>query len=308
MKKSALVLIASLLFLFHVPVFGDGKLSITDTSPHKVGDILPFLIELSSEELSSEWEIASDKEKRWLNNGPIIIDRSSLKVVPNGLSFEAILGDAGDVPVPNFVLREKNSAKTITVTSNVSVHGESSLSKEEQGKPLWILGLVSYGGYNPWLITLIALATLAAIFFLSRWLWKKFRASRKIKKLNAKEEALKEFIQLQNYARGQITSLEQWKVFAYKLVNILKHFCERNFEFQTADLTDRELLQQLQFRLSKKTEADVLANILTELDQVRYGTKDLEVTAAPRLLVEAKNFVERNYIEKEPVAGSKGKP
>jgi len=299
------------LILFFAPSIAitsnTGILSYDEKKAYSVGDSVIFTIIVDVEKEKAEslhnWEFLPKENNRWWTMGPIIIDRDSLKKTSNDvgsvvLTFRAIASDAGSNIIPKFSIKNKENGLNYEIDNQPNLEASSLLTKEEEGKAQWTLGLLDYGGYNKLTIALIALFVFSLLFLLIRLIYKKIVQAGKPKPQNALELALAELKKLHRFSSGKITTLEQWKIFAYGLVNILKQYCENNFDFQTSDLTDRELIQQLRARTAHSQNIDILENILNELDQVRYGKKDLDILAAPKLLTNAKSFAEKNYINK----------
>ncbi len=284
-----------------------------------VGEPTAFIlsVELSSEEKSStaetKWEFVPESAKKWEAIGSLLVNRNSLQTLPSDaaniakLQFTAIIAEAGNLTIPPFSVRKVGGTFAYKIEPDLKLQSSSILTKDEHGKPQWTLGLLDFGGYNLLTLTVLVLLLLAGLYFIGQKIYSLWRAKKKAKTLNAKEEALLALEELQGLVKKKITNLQQWKIFAYKLAGLLKNFCEKNYLFQTFDLTDRELIQQLQSYVAQKEDVRKIEAILQELDQVRYGTKDLDSTAAPRLLIEAKNFVEKNFIDHEKIAAEKAK-
>lgn len=318
---SSIILFFLLCFLPRQSLALLNTLSLADPAQQKsVGERLNFIavVELSGDDTIEKsggehtWEFVPESTKRWLELGPLLVDRESLKGLPSDsatvakLSFSAIPSEAGNLSIPAFSVRKVGGTFAYKIEPSLTVQISSVLTKEEHGKPAWTLGLMDFGGYNLFALAILVLLAIVVLYFLTQKIYVYWKKRKKTKVLNAKEEALLALEELRGLAKNKITSLQQWKVFAYKLVEILKTYCEKNYLFQTYDLTDRELIQQLHSYVTQREEAKKLEAILQELDQVRYGTKDLDITASPRLLIDAKNFVEKNYIEREKTTAKGG--
>jgi hypothetical protein len=266
-----------------------------------VGDIveLQILIDKKIGEASDEWKF-QNKTSRWFSSGGFSIDSASLKLMPSEatltkLEFKAIIHNRGSASLEDLSIIHVASGKEFPLSGQILQNVAA--YKENEEAPPWILPTIPIGGWNYWTVSLAVIFLLVVIFFTLRVLLKKLGLQKIGPALTPKEKALKDLDALYFFAKKKNTlSLDDWKKFSFELASILRKYSDKNFEIKSIDLTDREFLAEISAHPKGKRHTPAVANILSTIDEVRYGTKELEVILIPSLIQSAKKYVEDSYI------------
>jgi hypothetical protein len=233
---------------------------------------------------------------RWVVSGSFTLDKSSIKsAAADGnatkLSLRAMVHQPGDLFTEAFEVEIEGSPYPVPMNRYES----KSAAPEgiEKMQPEWFLPTKSIGGWNYPIIGGLALIALIGIFFLVRFLLNKFLLKRQI---DCKSRALLALQSLQKFSRARSAlKQEEWKKFSFELAGIMRKYSDENFEIDSADLTDREFLRELKTHAKNDSAVDSLAKILSTIDEVRYGKKELDLQIVPQLLLESRKFVEETY-------------
>lgn len=256
---------------------------------------------------SDAWTFVVDGGKRWVGSGGFAIDTASLKALEadgtlTKLEFRAIVHTKDVASVGPLTIRHTASGKEVTFSGQVL--GKVNLYKQTQAQVPWTMPVMPIGGWNTLLLVLCGVLLLTGVFFGVRYLLR--RAGLRLgPEIDGKTRAIRSLDELQSFAKKKAgLRLEDWKKFSYELAGILRRFSDENFRIQSADLTDREFLQELRRHPRGQNHADAVAQILSRIEEVRYGTRELEANLVPSLVQAAKTYVERSYL---PPPEEKGK-
>jgi hypothetical protein len=233
---------------------------------------------------------------RWLISGSFTIDKNSIQsIVADGnttkLAIRAMVHQPGDLFTEAFEIEIEGSYYPVPMNRFES----KSAAPEgiEKIQPTWFLPTQSLGGWNYPIIAGISIIALIGIFFFVRFLLNKFFLKRQI---DCKSKALIALQGLQKFSRAKSAlKQEEWKKFSFELAGIMRKYSDENFEIDSADLTDREFLRELKTHTKNATAVDSLAKILSTIDEVRYGKKELDLQIIPQLLLESRKFIEQTY-------------
>ncbi|MGZ3713338.1 MAG: hypothetical protein ACXVBE_16355 [Bdellovibrionota bacterium] len=273
--------------------------------PLEVGSLATFeiLVDGKVTDANKGWSVTPPPTGGWFPSGSFLISASSLReIAADGtntkLSIEGIVRQGGELRTAPFRLQHTGDNASVDV-------GEATVSKSnvkpvEQPKdaPPWLLPATSLGGWNIWLISILGIILLFAIGYGVRALVQRL-ALRNIAKWNHRDRALRDLQGLEKYVKAKDHEQDHWKKFSFDLAGILKKYSDENFEMDSRDMTDREFITELKFHQKGRSQADLIAHILSTITEVRYGTKTLESQMMPSLLDEAKRYVNGTFIDKE---------
>jgi hypothetical protein len=269
----------------------------------QIGDLvqLEFLLEEKVGDSGDAWKIKEAGEKSWVGSGSFSLSGAPLKGLPSEgnttkLSVPALIHQPSTLQIQPVTLLHVPSGKEFPVPAQ-SFKVEIPAPTQQEEQSTWTLPPVSFGDWNYPLIATLLILLLAALGLAIAKFLQRRRANRK---RNHKEEALLALQDLQKFARSR-KGLEQteWKKFSFSLAGTLRKYANENFQIDSSDMTDRELLAELKFRPKAAPHTKALATILGTIDEVRYGKKDLDSTVVPGLLLEARQFVEATFQAKE---------
>jgi hypothetical protein len=261
--------------------------------PLQLGDLVELQILLDEASEDGSWRIDGEG---WIPSGSLTLDSRSLRELPSEgnttkLALDAMVHQPGPVVSGEFFLLHSPTGKKAKVVTG-ELRAETAQLAEAPPPP-WTLPPVPFGGWNLFLLALlllvIALALAAAVRkFLRRMPGRRQRDHR--------ESALQALQGLQKFARAKrAMKQEEWKKFSFELAGILRKYSDENFQIDSSDMTDREFLSELRLRPGGGAMVDTIASILSTIDEVRYGKKDLDVTMVPGLLLESRKFVEQTF-------------
>jgi hypothetical protein len=273
--------------------------------PLEVGSLVTFEIMVDGK-ISlpfKEWTITPAPSGDWFSSGTFLLSASSLKELSSDgsnskLGIEGIVRQAGELRTAPFRLQSSGDAASIDVGEAVVSKVEVKAVQQPKEAPPWLLPATSLGGWNIWLIVILGLLLLGAIAYGVRKLVQ-YLALRNLAKWNHRDRALRDLQGLEKYAKAKDHEQDHWKKFSFELAGILRKYSDENFEMDSRDMTDREFLAELRFHQKGKSQADLIAHILSTITEVRYGTKILETEMMPGLLDEAKRYVNGSYVAKE---------
>lgn len=252
------------------------------------------------------WKLECPAGTQWLEAGSLTVScAESAALAADGQNSKIALRALVHQPLPPFTigaltLRHVPSGTTLTFDpTELGAEASAPATKEEMQAAPWILPAVAFGGWNWWLIGVLAALLLAAAAFGLRKFLRRLPGRLK-KKLTHQEVALRAFQELQKFARSKkVLEQEQWKKFSFELAGALRKYIDVNFAIDSSDQTDRELLEELRRLPKAKSFVEILATILSTIDEVRYGKKALDATVVPGLLLEARKFVDNTYQARE---------
>lgn len=265
----------------------------------QVGDLVRLEL-LVEETLEAKTLASSDPNKIWIDSGSFTLELSKWTKLPSDTGTKytgtALISKPGKLATEAFVLLDPVANQEIQVEGQ-DFNQEIANPIQGEEKPLWILPPLPFGSWNQMAIgfaLLMALLTLGAI------IWAVLKRKSKKTKKNHREIALKGLHELQKQGKWKHGMQQaEWKKFSFSLASLLRKYLEENFKSDFSDLTDRELLSELRLRPKAKGNIEILTNILSTIDEVRYGKKDLDSTLVPGLLGEASKYIEAVYIPKE---------
>lgn len=272
----------------------------------KIGDAVK--IEVVIDELvgavGDRWKI-TDTNSKWVVSGNLVIDSGSIFSIPaesslTKLELNGIIHSPGEASIGQLKFIHEKTLKEFSLSETTfSALSVAQKPAEEQAEPVWYMPTISIGGWNYFLIGIFSIVFLSVLSFGIYKLVLRLRRGFDIK-LNHKERALKGLELLQPYGKpGKILRQEDWKKFSFDLASVLRKYTDSNFQFNSSDMTDREFLYELS-RMEKAAQyVEVLRKILSTIDEVRYGKKDLDISIVPGLLVDSKQYVESTFIDHE---------
>lgn len=241
---------------------------------------------------------------KWIPAGSFSVDATSVKSLPadgqlTKLEFRAVVHSKGNAEISGLTIKHGNTEREFPLSGQVLQ--EVSLYKEGAAQVPWILPTLPVGGWNYFAIGVVALILIVAIFALIRLLLRRAGINPLARKLDPRETALQALETLQSYARRkEKLNLDEWKKFSFELASVLRRYSDANFGIESLDLTDREFLDELRSHPKGKTYAESVAGILGLIDEVRYGTKELEPPLVPSLISSAKKYVSSSFIPAAP--------
>ncbi len=266
----------------------------------QLGDLvgIEILLEEKIGASGDAWRIKTPAEEKWLAVGSLTLSTDTLRTTLSDGSRIKLLGEAlvhqpGPLATAEFSVVHQPSGREVVVVAKELSAEVAAPAEGEKKEASWYLPPVAFGGWNYFLLALllailIALATLAV-----RRFGQKIKARRK---LNCRDRALQSLQSLQKFARSKKALQQQeWKRFSFELAGIIRKYSDENFHLDSSDMTDREFLAELRLNGKARPLVDSLAEILSTIDEVRYGRKGLEATDVPGLLLEAKKFFEQAY-------------
>jgi hypothetical protein len=277
-------------------------------SPPQLGDILHIVV-FTDEKLGAPgdtWRIEAPAGATWLPAGSLTLAVDSAKSLPvegsaTKIEISGLAHQPGPLELGPFTLRNENTKQVIQVeTTKISgtevagaspqtAPGSQAQAKEELP---WLLPPVAFGGWNWPLLVFLALALLGGLGFGLRKLIQKFPGHLR-RKLSHTELALNGIANLQRYGKSKKgLQQEEWKKFSFELADVLRKYSDANWNIDSSDMTDRELLAELRTHATASPHLGQLEQILTTITEVRYGRKELEPSFVPSLLLEARRFVE----------------
>lgn len=257
------------------------------------------------------WTIEAPAGASWLPSGSLTIALDSPKSLPadgNATKIEiaGLLHQPGPLALGGFVLRNESTNQEITVNESVVTGADTPAPAQAQAKQeeaSWYLAPVEFGGWNWPLIVILALVLAAGLFFGGKKLIQKFPGHQR-KNLTHTQMALNALANLQKFAKSKKgLQQEEWKKFSFELADILRKYCDANWQIDTSDKTDRELQEELRLHSTAAPFVDQLGGILTTITEVRYGRKELDTSVVPGLLLDARKFVENTTAK--PAEGDK---
>ncbi len=237
-----------------------------------------------------------DFNSRWYSSGSFTIDTKSFQIAAaEGNSTKITVRAMVHQPDTLFV----QSMEIVTPSGSIftqmaQLSGKAAAPEGiEKLQPQWFLPTHSIGGWNIPLLSVVGLLTAIALFFLFRWLYRKLI---KPKIIDYRTRTIAALQNLQKYSRGKAPlKQEEWKKFSFELAGIMRKYCDDNFRFDSSDLTDREFLRELRFHATSEQAIDSLAKVLSTIDEVRYGKKELDLQVIPQLLLESRKFVDQTF-------------
>ena len=265
----------------------------------QLGDLVRLEL-LLEEKLEANSLAPTDPNVKWIDSGSFTLDLGKWTKVASDsgtkYSIAALVSKPGKLHTEAFLLLDPIGQGEISVEgADFSLEIASPIKGEE--KPQWVLPPLPFGS---WDYVSISLFLLLLLSLLGMGVWFFFRKKNSKKKKNHRDVALKGLQDLQKQGKWkQGIQQAEWKKFSFSLAGILRKYLEENFQSDFADLTDRELLMELRLRPKSKGTIETLTNILSTIDEVRYGKKDLDSTLVPGLLGEASKYIEAVYIPKE---------
>lgn len=267
----------------------------------KVGDLVSLEVAIDGKigDAGDAWVLEPKSVTDWIPSGSMLISATSIQQVAaegaiSKLKMDALVQKSGALNTAPLRFRHEKDGLVVDVPQTLLGKEEIQTVQVAKDEP-WLLAPVSLGGWNTFLLALLALAAAGGIFALTRWIWRRY-AAHSVKKGNAMERALRELERLQRYGRGKKVEQEQWKKFSFELAFILRRYSDENFGMDSRDCTDREFLEELGRHKIKSAHAALIREILSTITEARYGTKTLEPTMAQNLLGDAKKYISESFI------------
>ena len=271
---------------------------------YTVGDEVrvQLVIDEKISEAGEKWKIPAANNQRWLVAGDLTLDTSSFVTMPSDPGLTKIEGTAivhqtGKANLGELSL-ESASGKKIQASGQVLAEVKSTGLRQDE-PPQWTLPPVTFGTWSKTSLAVLALVLLlvlaAAIHVLIRF----FRKKKLLPQKSYDELALNELDELSKiYSKRATLDLKEWKQFSFQFVHVLRTFTDANLHTASHDLTDREFLELLGSTNLQKADLGRVKNILTTLDEVRYGTKKLDATLVPTLIQDGRTYL-KNSLQKE---------
>lgn len=262
-----------------------------------IGEFVTLEILVEGKEVSSLQDVRfTESQERWLSSGSFTIDASSIQTSSadgnnSKISFRAMVHQPNQMYLDS--LKFSSSLGEIT-TDGTQLSGNVALPEgAEKAEAQWFTDPKEIGDWNYALLLLLFVLAATPSFFLGRFLFRKFLRK---KDLDYKTRTLQSLQNLQKFSRAKVgLKQEEWKKFSFELASIMRRYCDDHFSFDSADLTDREFLRELKFRASNDAAVEALGKILSTIDEVRYGKKELDLQTVPQLLLESRKFVDQTF-------------
>ena len=285
--------------------------SLSGASP-EVGDVVKLQVFVDEKigSPSDGWEIDAPPNAAWIPAGGVTVSVASVRALPaegntTKLEIEAMVHQPGPVIVGPLRLRDQVTKAEIDVPPTTVVGAEAAAGAKPPQEPPWILGPVAFGGWEWATIGIFVAVLLALLGVLGRWIWLRLQAHLN-RNLTYTERALGDLANLQKYMRTKKPlPLEEWKKFSFELAGVLRTYSDANFSMDSADMTDREFLEDLRAREGAAQSVHLLAQILGTITEVRYGRKELDASVVPGLLLDSRKFVETTTREKSGEGAAK---
>lgn len=281
----------------------------------EIGDILrvQVLIDEKIGENNDAWKFSSDIKEKWFISSGLVVNRDSLKLVTldnnlTKLEFSAMVHASGQVDVGPVNIIHSPSGKEFLVKGEVihevTIQQQPEGAQKENPAEGWLLPALDFGHWNTALVILTSLLTIAIFVYLLKKIYERIPFLNR--KLSHKEKALRALNSLQGFARRKrALMLDDWKKFSFELANILRNYNDENLKIDSKDLTDREMLAELDRHNMTSDNQRLIAHILSTITEVRYGRKELSIDLVPSLLLDAQKFVEKSFVD--PNQGKKKK-
>jgi len=255
------------------------------------------------------WKIvppAGAGDPAWVASGAFTLQAKNLKTLPSEgdttkLALNALVHQPGALNTAAFTLEKENGDRLEVAPANLDVQVGAPAAAAENTP--WILPPVAFGGWNVLVIALLGALLVGALAAGGWWLWRRY-AQKKNRKLDHQETALLALQNLQKYGRsGTAIRQEEWKKFSFELAAALRRYADANFGVESLDLTDREFLEALKETPKGPEQLETLAKILSTIDAVRYGTKDLSTSVVGELLQDSRRYIKNTF--NGPAEGAK---
>ncbi|RZA02605.1 MAG: hypothetical protein EOP11_16605, partial [Proteobacteria bacterium] len=220
--------------------------------PLNVGDLvrLDILLETKAGSDGEKWTIAYPEgtpPPAWLSFGSLTLKVEPIKILPSEgdtrkLEVVALVNQPGPIALERFELARENGEKIEVPAATLEGQVPAPQASEEDAKLPWILPPVAFGGWNYFVIALIAAVIVAALGSAGWWAWRRWGRPLR-KKLDHQEAALASLQRLQRYGRSKAgIRQEEWKLFSFELAATLRRYADTNFKIKSSDMTDREFL------------------------------------------------------------------
>ncbi len=265
----------------------------------EVGDILKlqFFFDEKVGSAGDGWEVVAPPATLWLPAGGVTVSTMSVRALPvesnaTKLEVEAMVHQPGPLTIGPLQVRNQVTKAVVDIPVTSLSNASVTAGTKPQEEPPWFLSSVRFGGWD-WLLIGILLALLAGILAAAgRYFWQRYRGKGG-RNITHTDRALQALAILQKHTGSKkALKLGEWKKFSFELAGILRKYSDANFRIDSSDMTDRELLHELQLHNAAAPFVELLGTILGTITEVRYGRKELDATIVPDLLLEARKFVE----------------
>lgn len=267
-----------------------------------IGDSVRIQI-LIDEKIGSsadKWTFVSEEGKRWLPSGGFAVDTASLKALDadstlTKLEFKAIVHSKNSPSIGPLNVRHLESGREFPLQGQIL--GKVNLYKQAEQQIPWTLPVLPIGGWNTALLIVCGILLLSALFIGIRYALRRAGLRLTAPPLDARTRTIRALDELLSFAKKKNNlRLEDWKKFSFELAGHLRRFSDENFGLESSDLTDREFLDELRRHPKGRHHVEAVASILNRIEEVRYGTRELEIALIPSLVQSAKTYVERSYV------------
>lgn len=249
----------------------------------------------------SSWSITEQSTNGWLDLDLLLINSKSIQVsVENNgttrFDFSGVLTKPGGGEIKPFKI--ENEAQTITIRAQGKITEIGSLLTDEEKKnqPNWILPPVPYGGWNYWLLSLIAAAAAIALGYIAKALYMRFW-HKPPKQLSYFEQAQLDLSQIEKLISKQDRASQRKT--GYLLAKVLRDFSQGRFGISATEMTDQEFLVALNRIPKIRDKNSAVESYLKNLDLLRYSEAQIDPTIAPKLLLDIREFILSNPPELE---------
>lgn len=249
-------------------------------------------------EQQNEKNLQGDEQVRI--EGPLLIDLKSVRWnsgTPGNIHFRGsfVKSDVEAIPSLKFLLHRPNASPLELQTKPLNIKVSTNLQPGDETNPTWFWGLLSGGG-----ISFLAVLTAILIGILSlggiAWLvWKRWLSKRFIDKRTPLQKARERLLGLKNE--------KQDRLFSYGIVKETKEAIFYSLKTSVADLTDAELLQEIQDSITAQPILKDIRTILEASFEARYAKANLDPSTKEQIFQSAIQII--NHLETKEEAHKK---
>ena len=247
------------------------------------------------------WHLSQADSQSWIDEGSVLLKKDSLSVnsEANGstrFDIEGVLEKPGTAEIKDVLITNRDESVLIRADGKLGQVSSVLTDEEKKQPPQWILPPVNYGGWNLWLIGIIILAALAGLILAARWLWLR-RRKRGETELHYYDRAIRDLTDLNRQIKK--TDRESQRRLGYALARIVREFSQGRFGIPATEMTDQEFIEAIRKNGSVQRPFKDIVETFENLDLLRYSKAELDVTVAPKLLIDIREFVVGNQPPKE---------
>lgn len=229
-----------------------------------------------------------ENEPAWQAWGPFLLHSAEAVLEKNPqegwskIKLPAYIAAASSTTPPSGKFHWGEHTLELSCANPITI--ESQLSAEEKQKgPRYFWDLAKYGGWNTWLIALLFIASAGLLIYLSHFFWSKWKKARE--QTQSPEDILAATLRnLREQASGKILNALASKKFSYALTASLKQYLSTRTAVSILDLTDTEIMTELDRIAIPAITKKNFKEILNETYASRYSQSEIAATVANNLL------------------------